>query len=85
MVFTMDDKKTNELMAKCGSMKDDPALMKEVKSCWILWLKKILKSKMTLITLILAWHKIFQKEDVKKVLEMALKIAKSGEDRLFKH
>ena len=27
----MDDKKTNELMAKCEAMKDDPTLMKECK------------------------------------------------------
>jgi len=27
----MDDIKTNELLAKCESMKDDPTLMKECK------------------------------------------------------
>jgi hypothetical protein len=74
----MDDKKSKELMAKCETMKDDPALMKECK---------IMLDTMTDKKVIMEddpkqdytnMAQNISPEDVPKVLEMALKIAKSG-------
>lgn len=74
----MDDKKTKELMAKCESMKDDPALIKECKIMLDTMSEKKVeieddpKQKYTNMV------ENISSEDVPKVLEMALKIAKSG-------
>ncbi|MFY9637767.1 MAG: hypothetical protein WAK14_03065 [Methanobacterium sp.] len=74
----MDDKKTNELMAKCEEMKDDPALIKE---CQIM-LDTMADEKFEMDDdpdqdyTNMAQN--ISKDDVPKVLEMALKIAKSG-------
>ncbi|ADZ09566.1 hypothetical protein Metbo_1324 [Methanobacterium lacus] len=75
----MDNKKRNELKIKCESMKDDPSLMKE---CTV-FLKTMEDKKVgmkddsgqnytNMVENISA-------EDVPKVLEMALKIARSDE------
>jgi hypothetical protein len=75
----MNDKKTRELLEKCESMKDDPDLMNDCK----------------MMLKVLAERKVIIKEDpeqnytnmvenisaddIPKVLEMALKIARSNE------
>jgi hypothetical protein len=74
----MDDKKTKELMAKCETMKDDPALMKECK----LMLDEMADKKVVMEDdpnqNYTNMAENISAEDVPKVLEMALKIAKSG-------
>ena len=79
MVFTMNDKKTKELMAKCESMKDDPALMKECKVMLDTMAEKNIKMEDDPNQDYTNMAQNISSEDVPKVLEMALKIAKSGE------
>jgi hypothetical protein len=72
------DKKTEDLMMKCEEMKDDPTVLKECK---------IMLETMTEKKVILEddpnqtytnMVENISPEDVPRVLEMALKIAKSG-------
>ena len=74
----MDDKKTNELMAKCEVMKDDPALMKE---CTVM-LKTMVDKKVEMEDKPeQTYNNIVDNisaEDVPKVLEIALKLARSN-------
>ncbi|WP_048190355.1 hypothetical protein [Methanobacterium sp. SMA-27] len=73
----MDDKKTNELMVKCEAMKDDPALMKECKVMLDTMVEKRVEmedeSGQTYTNMV----ENISTEDVPKILEMALKIARS--------
>jgi hypothetical protein len=78
MVFMMDDKKTKKLMAKCESMKDDPALMKECKVMLDTMGEKNIKMEDDPNQDYTNMAQNISSEDVPKVLEMALKIAKSG-------
>ncbi len=74
----MDENKNKKIMAKCESMKDDPALMKECKTM----LDTISKNKVQMEDdpeqdyTNMAQN--IAPEDIPKVLVMALKIAKSG-------
>jgi hypothetical protein len=73
----MDDKKTNELMVKCEAMKDDPALMKQCK----VMLQTIVEKKVEMEDepgqTYTSMVENISADDVPKVLEMALKIARS--------
>jgi hypothetical protein len=75
----MDDKKTNELMAKCETMKDDPALMKECKIMLDTMVDKKVEMEDDPNQDYTNMAQNISSEDVPKVLAMALKIAKSGE------
>jgi hypothetical protein len=74
----MNDKKTNELLVKCEAMKDDPALMKECKVMLDTMVEKRVEmedeSGQTYTNMV----ENISTEDVPKVLEMALKIARSN-------
>jgi hypothetical protein len=74
----MDDKKTNEIMAKCESMKDDPTLMKECKAMLDTIAEKKVEIEDDPEQDYTNMAENISAEDVPKVLEMALKIAKSG-------
>jgi len=74
----MDNKKTNELMAKCETMKNDPALMKECKSMLDTMAEKKVEMEDDPKQDYTNMAQNISSEDVPKVLEMALKIAKSG-------
>ena len=73
----MNDKKNNELMAKCEAMKDDPALMKECKVMLETMADKKVEMEdepgQTYDNMV----NNISAEDVPKVLEMALKIARN--------
>jgi len=73
----MDDKKTNELMAKCESMKEDPALMKECKLMLDTMVEKKVRMEDESGQDYTNMVQNISAEDVPKVLEMALKIARS--------
>ena len=73
----MDDKKTNELMAKCESMKEDPALMKECKLMLDTMVEKKIEIEDEPGQDYTNMVQNISAEDVPKVLEMALKIARS--------
>jgi hypothetical protein len=73
----MDDKKTNEIMAKCEAMKDDPALMKECKVMLETMVdKKVVMEDETGQTYTNMVENI-SAEDVPKILEITLTIARS--------
>ncbi|MBZ2164872.1 hypothetical protein [Methanobacterium spitsbergense] len=74
----MDDKKTKELMAKCETMKDDPALMKECKMMLDTMAEKKVELEDNPNQDYTNMAENISADDVPKVLEMALKIAKSG-------
>ncbi len=74
----MDDKKTNELMAKCESMKEDPALMKECKLMLDIIVEKKIEIEDEPGQNYTNMVQNISKDDVPKVLEMALKIARSN-------
>ena len=74
----MDNKKTNELMAKCETMKNDPALMKECKTMLDTMAEKKVEMEDDPKQDYTNMAQNISSEDVPKVLEMALKIAKSG-------
>jgi hypothetical protein len=74
----MDDKKTKELMTKCETMKDDPALMKECKVLLDEMADKKVMMEDDPNQNYTNMAENISAEDVPKVLEMALKIAKSG-------
>lgn len=75
----MDDKKTNELMAKCENKKDDPALMKECKQMLNTMAENNVEMEDIPNQSYTNMAENISAEDVPKVLEMALKIAKSGD------
>jgi hypothetical protein len=74
----MNDKKTNELLVRCEAMKDDQALMKECKVMLDTMVEKRVEmedeSGQTYTNMV----ENISTEDVPKVLEMALKIARSN-------
>jgi len=74
----MDDAKTKELMAKCESMKDDPSLMKECKIMLDTMAEKKVMMEDDPEQDYTNMAENISADDVPKVLEMALKIAKSG-------
>jgi DNA-binding ferritin-like protein len=74
----MDDTKNKELMAKCESMKDDPALMKECKIMLDTMAEKKVMMEDDPEQDYTNMAENISADDVPKVLEMALKIAKSG-------
>lgn len=74
----MNDEKTKEFKAKCESMKDDPAVMKECKIMLDTMAEKKFEMEDKLGQDYTQMAENISKEDVPKVLEMALKIAKSG-------
>ena len=74
----MYDEKTKEFMAKCEEMKDDPALMKECKIMLDTMAEKKFEMEDEPGQDYTQMAENISKEDVPKVLEMALKIAKSG-------
>jgi hypothetical protein len=74
----MDDKKNLELMAKCETMKDDPALMKECKMMLDTMAEKKVELEDDPNQNYTNMAENISADDVPKVLEMALKIAKSG-------
>lgn len=73
----MDDK-NKELMEKCEAMKDDPALMKECKIMLDTMAEKKVVMEDDPNQDYTNMAENISAEDVPKVLEMALKIAKSG-------
>ena len=73
----MDDKKTNELMVKCEAMKDDPALMKECEIMLETMVEKKVEMEDDPEQDYTNMVENISAEDVPKVLEMALKIARS--------
>lgn len=75
----MDDKKTNELMAKCEDNRNDPALMKECKDMLNTMAEKNVEMEDMPDQSYTNMAENISAEDVPKVLEMALKIAKSGD------
>ncbi|ADZ08534.1 hypothetical protein Metbo_0282 [Methanobacterium lacus] len=75
----MDDKKTNELMAKCENNKDDPALMKECKQMLNTMAENNVEMEDMPNQSYTNMAENISAEDVPKVLAMALKIAKSGD------
>ena len=74
----MDDKKNQELMAKCETMKDDPDLMKECKIMLDTMAEKKVELEDDPNQDYTNMAENISADDVPKVLEMALKIAKSG-------
>jgi hypothetical protein len=73
------DKKADELMKKCEEMKDDPTLMKECKIMLGTMAKKNVMMEDDPNQTYTSMVEDISPEDVPKVLEMALKIAKSSE------
>ena len=74
----MDDKKTKELMAKCENNKDNPELMKQCQEMKELMVKNNVELEDMPNQSYTNMAENISAEDVTKVLEMALKIAKSG-------
>ncbi len=74
----MDDKKTKEFMTKCENMKDDPALIKQCQVMMDTMANKNIKIEDDPNQNYTNMAENISAEDVPKVLEMALKIAKSG-------
>ncbi|MCE7698297.1 MAG: hypothetical protein K8E24_005485 [Methanobacterium paludis] len=74
----MYDEKTKEFMAKCEEMKDDPAVMKECKIMLDTMAEKKFEMEDEPEKDYTHMAQRISKEDVPKILEMALKIAKSG-------
>jgi hypothetical protein len=74
----MDDAKNKELMAKCESMKDDPALIRECKIMLDTMSEKKVEMEDDPEQDYTNMAENISAEDVPRVLEMALKIAKSG-------
>jgi hypothetical protein len=74
----MDDTKTKELLAKCESMKDDPALIKECKIMLDTMRERKVEIEDDPEQDYTNMAENIAAEDVPKVLEMALKIARSG-------
>ena len=75
----MDDKKTKELMAKCEEKKDDPALMKQCQEMMDTMAKNNVELEDLPNQSYTNMAENISADDVPKVLEMALKIAKSGD------
>jgi len=75
----MNDIKTNELLAKCESMKDDPTLMKECKVLLETMADKKVEMEDEHGQTYTNMVQNISADDVPKVLEMALKIARSDE------
>jgi hypothetical protein len=75
----MDDKKTKKFMAKCEDMKDDPELMKQCQEMKDLMAKNNIELEDMPNQTYTNMAENISAEDVPKVLEMALKIAKSGD------
>ena len=73
----MDNKKTNELMAKCETMKNDPALMKECKVMLDTMVEKKVEMEDESGQNYTNMVENISAEDVPNVLVMALKIARS--------
>jgi hypothetical protein len=78
MVLYMDEK-TEKIMAKCEEMADDPALMKECKVMLDTMEEKNVVMEDDPDQTYTNMAQNISPEDVPKVLEMALKIAKSGD------
>jgi DNA-binding transcriptional regulator GbsR (MarR family) len=74
----MDDKKTKELLAKCENNKDNPELMKQCQEMKELMAKNNVQLEDMPNQTYTNMAENISAEDVPKVLEMALKIAKSG-------
>lgn len=74
----MNDKKTDALMAKCEENRDDPALMKECKKMLNTMAEKNVEIEDIPNQSYINMAENISAEDVPTVLEMALKIAKSG-------
>ncbi len=74
----MDEKKEKDLMAKCEAMKDDPDLIKECRIMLDTMAKEEYKMEDDPNQDFTHMAESISAEDVPKVLEMALKIAKSG-------
>jgi len=74
----MDDKKNKELMAKCESKKDDPELIKQCQEMKDIMAKNNVELEDIPNQSYTNMAENISAEDVPKVLEMALKIAKSG-------
>jgi len=75
----MDDKKTKEFMAKCEDMKDNPELIKQCQEMKDLMAKNNIELEDMPNQTYTNMAENISAEDVPKVLEMALKIAKSGD------
>lgn len=73
------DNKNKELMEKCEAMKDDPALMKECKIMLDTMAEKKVVMEDDPDQNYTNMAENISAEDVPKVLQMALKIAKSSE------
>ena len=73
------DVKADELMKKCEEMKDDPTLMKECKIMLETMTEKNVVMEDDPDQTYTSMVENIAPEDVPKVLEMALKIAKSGD------
>ena len=73
------DEKTEKLMAKCEEMADDPDLMKECKVMLDTMVEKNVVMEDDPDQTYTNMVQNISPEDVPKVLEMALKIAKSGD------
>lgn len=75
----MNDKKTNDIMAKCETMKNDPELIKGCKNMLDTMASKKVEMEDDPNQNYTNMAQNISAEDVPKVLEMALKIAKSGD------
>lgn len=73
------DEKSEKLMAKCEEMKDDPTLIKECKVMLDTMVEKDVVMEDDPNQTYTSMAQNISSEDVPKVLEMALKIAKSSE------
>jgi hypothetical protein len=73
------DEKSEKLMAKCEEMADDPTLMKECKVMLDTMAEKNVVMEDDPDQTYTNMAQNISPEDVPKVLEMALKIAKSGD------
>ena len=73
------DNDTEKLMAKCEEMKDDPSLMKECRVMLDTMVQKDVVMEDDPNQTYTSMAQNISPEDVPKVLEMALKIAKSSE------
>lgn len=73
------DEKSEKLMAKCEEMKDDPTLIKECKVMLDTMVEKDVVMEDDPNQTYTNMVQNISSDDVPKVLEMALKIAKSSE------
>jgi hypothetical protein len=73
------DKKSEELMKKCEEMKDDPTVMKECKIMLGTMTEKNVVMEDDPNQTYTSMVENISPDDVPKVLEMALKIARSSE------